>query len=1165
MPERPRDKRGDPGRGKDPGAGKPPVANPLARRGMTIIPPFPFAGMSTRVFPLRASVEQLRRLCDAYLNIVPPEVGWFKPAGPYIQLLLIDYGRMSIKVRNAGWIAQREIVFNVPLEWHKKVDGELRFHDWASFSPFIYVDDDMSMFTGRTVYGWPKVIAKLTPTVSSWIKDPLAPTDAATVSTQVFRDLYTGSEQEIRPFLEVRRDAPVSAMRLPFDPQNPLNPWTMWAGAASAVAGFGRDVVSALNAAGVWPMDDATNIENYIAMAGKAGVMAFPPRPELIGNTINLKQFRLSDEPTLACYQALTNGPMKFDAFNAGGLLGEERMVMGDMSGGFTVRLHDWPSLPIIESLGLEVANSWEGGECTIADLEPVMPFWYNVDMTYEPGETLVWRSHNSGWQVPGKRKAVDLGLGDDDTGDEAPYNTTLGAAQAALAGPFRFSDTTIRVLPLLAYRKTLQKYLDELNAPLGEHLRFEVWAPPAEDSPFAYVYLAATTFGAVTSESNNIGDWAKIELGFFVPVKTRKKNPDTGEWYTAGVGLVPALMYVDNVTAEASRSEVIGMPTLHAEFESPASAWMSNKGPSDDVDQPLLRVSAEMAPVIGEGQPTERRVIVEISRDPEPDALRGVDLRVATARWAAMLRDELKRKYTTKAMRREEFRGARSLVLEMLGNQVPLSFYTLKEVRDVADPQRTCYQSVVRLLRKFQEVLDMREIEERLLVYLHEYPTHPIVEMLGLVGKSFTGENGGNVWVVEPIRPFWMQVTMDELLGEGLMARAGTSEWSVRDGIEFYLGDLKNISVSRDDSREPDRGDPRMLGGAAAATRGADVAAQLGNQAAAALERLTPDDALAALDAVDPQLVLEAVLSREWGNWDMHARWRQGRRDLERDLENELQGQPRSEMGYAERDFFSRTREQLGTRPGETPITDAEEAEDRLFDLTTVTNAIEANWATLSRYLRAAEMALRRDAAKVPEAAKTYAAVRKFVADVKRTNKLTVVGEPVATDPAFDLARGDNQARLNQLVTHEFPELLRYVKRLPPDGRIPRGRDEDETRQIRAEVTSRIAAAILLFREAMNLCRERCQYQRMALLNLLSRGWQKPDFCVRRDSAGADRNRYFPLDQSWDEDWYVGPAAAESQSDRVRAAGGKLKGTAAGKVAKKRKKKAKTSGKRTK
>ena len=60
-------------------------------------------------------------------------------------------------------------------------------------------------------------------------------------------------------------------------------------------------------------------------------------------------------------------------------------------------------------------------------------------------------------------------------------------------------------------------------------------------------------------------------------------------------------------------------------------------------------------------------------------------------------------------------------------------------------------------------------------------------------------------------------------------------------------------------------------------------------------------------------------------------------------------------------------------------------------------------------------------------------------------------------------------------------------------------------------------------FREAVALARRYCNVQREALLNKLSRAFQKPDFCIRRDALGPERNRLLPITLSWDEEWYTG------------------------------------------
>src|SRR5215471_13684676 len=122
----------------------PPFSDPPGG-SLRIKPPFSFAGMTARVFPLRANIDSLQRFVDGQLNFIPPEVGRFRAPAPYVYLMMLDYGKLALEARNLGWLAQREIMFCVPLEWYKVVDGRWAFYDWATIAPFIYVDDDLSM------------------------------------------------------------------------------------------------------------------------------------------------------------------------------------------------------------------------------------------------------------------------------------------------------------------------------------------------------------------------------------------------------------------------------------------------------------------------------------------------------------------------------------------------------------------------------------------------------------------------------------------------------------------------------------------------------------------------------------------------------------------------------------------------------------------------------------------------------------------------------------------------------------------------------------------------------------------------------------------------------------------------------------------------------------
>jgi hypothetical protein len=60
-------------------------------------------------------------------------------------------------------------------------------------------------------------------------------------------------------------------------------------------------------------------------------------------------------------------------------------------------------------------------------------------------------------------------------------------------------------------------------------------------------------------------------------------------------------------------------------------------------------------------------------------------------------------------------------------------------------------------------------------------------------------------------------------------------------------------------------------------------------------------------------------------------------------------------------------------------------------------------------------------------------------------------------------------------------------------------------------------------FRQMVELARRYCEAQTQALLNKLSRAYQKPDFCIRRDSVGSECDRLLPLSLSWDDNWFYG------------------------------------------
>ncbi|HEY3627717.1 MAG TPA: hypothetical protein VGL00_15615, partial [Terracidiphilus sp.] len=765
------------------------VANQLG-----ITPPLMFRDVSARFFPLRANLDILQQLVDSYINIVPPEAGYFRVPLPYVYLVVLDYGQMGESEMRTGWFSQVEVYFGVALEWYRRVRGQWVFHDWGVITPYIFVNDDVSVPVGRTVFGYQKVLAAVELTNSTWMKNPLGPTPLARISTTVFPSAYAGGKLEERVFLEIER-ASLSNLRVPFDSTSPMMPLSIGSSLADAFGGFGRDALWIAQSMRISPINPLTG-PNFLPQMLSRIMPSFSPGGQgFVLNSINLKQFRRAEDPTMICYRALTNGDIQTTGFNKAGLLGEDRTLLGDLSGGHTIRLFDHSSLPIVETLGLEVYRSFNSEGVQVAELKPVMPFWVGVDLKLGQGSNIAWQTSNGVWR--------------DNTGKpfpaehhpNPPFNNTVSTTIEAVSGPFQFTGTTIRVLPLLAERKKLESYLarylncvlvdgtavEEDGSPAQYKVRLDVWAHNKQainlgnafGGNFAFVYLTALSFDGVVSKSNNVGDWAKYELAFMIPVRWQRMSTTApeGEWETVGVGLVPVFTLADNCITAFSRQEIQGIPTGTANFVRPESVWLGAKDQGDP-EQMLLRVDVELLPALGEGQLATFQPVLEISRG-DPD--NGLGSAPDTAwHWAEDLRHELGAKKAIKQEYFDKIKVARALSLELLGNQVAFSLYTLKEFRDVTDPNKACYQSLVRVPRVLREVFDVREIEDTLAVRIYDYPSLNIVEELGLQAARLDVDGAGIAYTMQALRPFYIRATLDEPLAERVMWRAGGSSWTM-------------------------------------------------------------------------------------------------------------------------------------------------------------------------------------------------------------------------------------------------------------------------------------------------------------------------------------------------------------------------------------------------
>lgn len=957
-------------------------------RALRVAPPFPFEGMTARVFPLRAHLDSLRQFCDSYLNIIPPELGRFRPAAPYVFLQILNYGRMAVQAENLGWFAQREVVFNVPVEWYRRIRGQWVFQDWATVSPFIFVDHEFSMTMGRTVYGWPKAIARLQATESAWMEDPAAPLTQATLRTDVFPELYRKRRLKEETFLEIDVGEAPRNLQLPFDPRTPFAPWSIAANLAHSFTGLARDYAGFLEALGVLPMHWGTDATNYLARLGRMGEWMYPLGRDRAANTLNLKQFRSAQDPDDYCYQALTNGPLRFTAMHRAGVLGEQNLLLGDLSGGYTIRLHRWPSLPIVETLGLEASRTHEGRGCLVSELQPVSPYWFEANMEYLRGYNVAWRSRDTVWRDRYGRRYHSNRRSPRPKPADRRFNTTLGAYNKALVGPFRYSGSTVRVLPLLAYRRTLEKLLQRyVNAALEETgFRFTLWAseprftlgnadgarpgrapaPPAAQkkggveagqggpkpkpiprTPYAYVYMTATAYGDVESSTNNVGDWASLEVAFLIPVLREEFDDKLGCWKFCGVGLLPVAIYVDDVEAVGAGAEVLGMPTIQAKFGRPPVVWLSDEPGEMKAPQQLLRLAAQVLPAFGEGQEAKMRLVIEVTEGNFLDALEEAQQPVAAVKWARTLIGEMERMdATAQDSEMAPFNRARALSLEVLNSSQPFSYLTLKQLRDIQETDTACYQSLVAVARELQEVRDIRELSQEIVVTFHETPSHPLVSTLGLVGTRTRGRGSGPAYIVQPIRPFELSLDISEELGRRLLFRSGTGKWQYDpcNGPEerrSYFCREQPICIELALPRPMELGDPSKLG---------DV---IENAVDRKVVSIKPDRAREALGRIDPQMVIESLLAREWGS--TNPKWKQYKAELEAWLAEQVVAGSRDERADQEIAALTVMADALDARAGSiktgTPF-------DRLVldTYTTVINTMakaENEWDTIVTLVR--------------------------------------------------------------------------------------------------------------------------------------------------------------------------------------------------------------------
>jgi hypothetical protein len=726
------------------------MARGWADEAYLVPPPFSYPGVTARVFPLRASMNILSSFCRRYLNVLPPEVCYLRPSLPCVLLVILDYGDMALETANLGWVAQHEVLFEVPLEMWRREQGRMVFKGWVLNTPFIFVDNAASLTTGREVYGWPKVLASLRPSLEEWLVDPRNPVQLLSLQLRGVDSRQAGKI----PLLEVSHALSQNPSLLPSDlPQGHPFEWlsrltrNAWlSGIAlselfmhSPFAGFGPRLEGEGDAAAL-----LTSLRQLSGFFHRPGV-----------EVVTLKQFRDARVPEQSCYQALVKSRLGVDRVNHCGPLGIYNLLQGDLSGGFHVHLYENPVYPIAASLGLRAAQQRTIAGRTVSTFEPFFPFWMSVDLTYNTGETLGWRvfdssasSSYSSWS--GKKTRLSPPM-------QPSYNTVAGAGQQEWVGPYLVPKCSCDVFPLRVHDGgQLARFVDLYLNQSGQD-RFEVWGD--------HVYML-TSRSRIFSQARSA---AVSEIAFFVPLL----------WYDAGRRLKGAVFakpfaFVDDPTFAMTLREVQGVPAMDATIETPARSWL-RRGP-------VLRMRADVFTVLEAGMGSERRTVLEVvCGGPAPPAPGGHPSPKAQG-----LLHKARKVFLKKPAGGPPAGGTGA----EQASPIALPVLTLKQFRDAEDPTKACYQSLI--LESWTIFFRNRpqRLEPGTKVHVYRYPSLPVAQTLGLVDPDQPPTRSPKrkqketaiVDVLTPDDPFRIDLEIEMDLAEVLSRTAGNLRWSAAD-----------------------------------------------------------------------------------------------------------------------------------------------------------------------------------------------------------------------------------------------------------------------------------------------------------------------------------------------------------------------------------------------
>lgn len=291
----------------------------------------------TCVFALKvADRAVLQATCDKFLNAPAKGAVTYTLLGEVIFVSFMHADRLTCGSEQIGWQPDHECAFWVPLVARGPGDALDRLVFWM---PYVVISIAQGMVTGREIWGFRKEVGMVA------VPDLADAQLKFETLAMVFDPLDNATEGRIEPLITVEGPGHEGGIA------------RLWDDLESAVRGFDE----------VWTGGGGT--------LSTDGGLILTTLEHLIGGDVplvNLKQFRDAADSTLACYQALVEGPCKIRKLYAAGLFPP----------GYTATIPSWASHRIAEHLGLPTSGA----------IPVEFGSWVKMDFAALPGRE-IWKA----------------------------------------------------------------------------------------------------------------------------------------------------------------------------------------------------------------------------------------------------------------------------------------------------------------------------------------------------------------------------------------------------------------------------------------------------------------------------------------------------------------------------------------------------------------------------------------------------------------------------------------------------------------------------------------------------------------------------------------------------------------------------------------------------